>query len=187
MGERPGELLLVVHLEEGVEAGRRGGVVEVADLTVVERADDDEDGARAGLDRLQDLDAMHHEVLADGRDGRGAQRLVGDHALEVAELAAEVARVGQHGEGVGPRVGVGPGLGDGVDPLADGAGAGAGALDLGDDREGARAAQGGREAGAADLPTKGGGGQLGVGDGTHPVGDLDALPGHDLGELVHAA
>ena len=140
--ERALELGLVMDLEKGVQTGELRRAVDRADLVVGQAADDDEDAAGASLGRPQYLERVHHEVLADAGQGSGALCLVVGHLDQVGETALEISRLGQHRQAVGARLGVEPGLGDGVDLGLDLAHARGGPFDLGDDGQAPRDIQG---------------------------------------------
>ena len=71
-GEGAIELLAVVDLDQGVEAGLLGGLGELAQLGIREGGHDQEDGVGAGDPRLPDLVGIDDEVLAqDGQQGGG--------------------------------------------------------------------------------------------------------------------
>jgi XTP/dITP diphosphohydrolase/tetrapyrrole methylase family protein/MazG family protein len=112
--------------------------------------------------------------------------LVCDNADKVFEVAAKVAVIGEHGEGIGPSIGIGLGLGYGVDFSSDRPSTRASALDLGNDREATGTSERlGKGRSLARLAV-GSRREFGVRDGTHPVGDLEALPRHDFRKFVHA-
>ena len=179
------EFGFVVDFEEGVEAGELGGVAEAGEGVVVEGADDEEDGAGAGFGGFNDLDGVHHEVLAEAGNVAVGGDLELDDVPEVAEGAAEEFFVGEDGDGVGAGVGVAAGLLGGVGESGDVAGGGGAALDFGDDAEAAGLVEGLGEggAGAGDL---GEAGEFAVADGAEARGDFAALVGEDFGEFVHA-
>ncbi len=178
------ELGLVVDFEEGVEAGELGTVAQAGEGVVVQGADDEEDGAGAGLGGLDDLDGIDHEVLAQAGDVAAGGDLELDDVPEVAEGAAEEFFVGEDGDGVGAGVGVAAGLLRGVSGFLDGAGGGGAALDFGDDAEAAGLAKGLGEGGAGALDL-GEAGEVAIAHGAQARGDFGALVGDDLGEFVH--
>ena len=87
----PGDLLVVVDLDEGLEPPLVGGGVEADQRLVVEEADGEEDGVGPAVDRLVEVALGRGEVLAE--DGDRHQRP--DRADDVG-VAAEVDQVGHH-------------------------------------------------------------------------------------------
>ena len=96
------QVRFVVDLKQRIHAGRPGRVLQHPDLVIVESPDDDEHGARARLARLKHLDRMHHEVLAQAGQRPGGEGQTRRHLAEVIQRSAEIVRIGQHGERIGP-------------------------------------------------------------------------------------
>ena len=176
---------LGMDFKKGVEPCELGGFEKRGDLGVGKGADDDEDGAGAGLASLKNLDGVNHEVLADARNRGTVLVEERSHPDKVVEGAAKVFFVGEDGQGVGAGLAIFQGLfGRGEGGGGDGAGGGRAALDLGDDGEfPVAAAQGageGRRFGSHGVKR----GQLGQGNRADERGNFLPLPGHDLGEFV---
>ena len=94
--ERAVELVLVVDLDEHVEVEAERLAVQLGEVLVAQRGDDQQDrvGARDG--GLVDLVGVDDEVLAqDRQDGRAARR------AQVVERAAEVRPLGEDRQGDG--------------------------------------------------------------------------------------
>ena len=127
---------------------------------------------------------MDEKIFANAGQWRRGLTKVNGYSREIIEGAAEVFLVGQDGQRAGGGVAVALGLGRGGDAGGDGTGGGRSALYLGD--YGELAVRAPKRSGE-----RGYGGQRGVergefGERHRPdlAGDLDALPGHDFGELV---
>lgn len=184
VGDGAVEFGFVMDFKQRVEARGGGGGVKRFDFVVGERANDDQNGAGAGLAGLEHLDRMHHEILAQtGEGGRVAVEEAGDSG-EIGEGAAEIFIVGEDGERAGPGDAVAVRLVGRGDGGGDGAGGGRAALDLGDDGELAvGGAQGGAKRGRRG-PRGGSSGEFGIRHGTHKRGDFPPFPSHDLGEFI---
>jgi hypothetical protein len=116
------EFGLVVYLEERVEPGGRGGVMQGLDLLVGQGADNDEDGTGARQPGLQDLDRVDHEILPQAGNGGAASGEVAGHLLQILDATAEELLVGQDGQGGGAGGAVAAGLVRGGDVFLDGTG-----------------------------------------------------------------
>ena len=92
--EGPLDLALVVRLDEHREAELERERVEVGEEPVVgERSHDEQHRIRADAARLEHLDLVEHEVLAErGKRGRVAR------GLEIGDGSAEEGVVGEHGQ-----------------------------------------------------------------------------------------
>src|SRR3954470_6272289 len=90
--ERALELLLVMDLDEHVEVEAARLLVQLVEVVVLERGDDQQDGVRAGGGRFVELIRVDDEVLAQHGQLRG-----GDHLAQVVEAAAEVRALRQDG------------------------------------------------------------------------------------------
>ena len=83
----------IVHLAQHAESELAGGAVQVFQLRLAERGDDQQHGAGAVGLRFEQLEVVHDEVFAQARQGSGAG---GD--VEIFQRALEVSLVGEHGE-----------------------------------------------------------------------------------------
>ena len=81
---------LVVDLDQHVEVERARLAVQVGEVVVVERGDDQQDRVGAGRRRLVELVGVDDEVLAQDRQVGGRAR-----RLQVLERAAEVRLLGE--------------------------------------------------------------------------------------------
>ena len=90
------ELRRVVDLDEHVEAECGGGGVQLCQLLVAERRDDQQHGIGAGGERLVQLVDVDDEVLAQQRQPAGPTR-----EEQVIERAAEVGLLGEDRRGDG--------------------------------------------------------------------------------------
>jgi len=131
-----------VDLDERVDPRLTGCIQAGAELVVRQGPRDQEHGAGAQRPRLPDLVRVDREILAQHRHpGAGGNP-------KIVVRAAEPGRLGQDGDGCGARIDIGSSeIGD--RPIRDRcecAGRRGGALDLGNEREPRRVAQGGLEA-----------------------------------------
>ena len=69
--EGPRQLVLVVHLDQGVEGERAGQRLGTAELAVVERGGDEQDGVGTHRPGVADVEGADGEVLAQYRKGAG--------------------------------------------------------------------------------------------------------------------
>ncbi|OQC58836.1 MAG: hypothetical protein BWX54_00910 [Verrucomicrobia bacterium ADurb.Bin018] len=160
----------VVDFNEGVEAEVVGEGEEVAELGIVEDADDEEHGVGAHGGSFVNLVGGDDEVFAkDGEGGCGAG------LLEVGGGAFEEGGFGEDGEGSRAAGGVGAGEGGGGEVGGDVAEGGGGAFDFGDDAD-AGGVEGGGEVAEVGAPGGEGfeGSEGGVGFGG---GDFGAFGG----------
>ncbi len=123
--EGPIQLGLVVDLDQRGEAGRDGEFVQGLQTRVVEDRHDQENGVRAGLERLDDLAFIDEKVLPQQGPLDG-----GADDPEVFEGTLEEGFIRQDGEAGGARAVVGVGDLDGVEVCPDHTGAGGGLLDF---------------------------------------------------------
>ncbi len=75
----------IVHLAQHAESELAGGAVQVFQLRLAERGDDQQHGAGAVGLRFEQLEVVHDEVFAQARQGSGAR---GD--VEIFQRALEV-------------------------------------------------------------------------------------------------
>ena len=187
-GERPVQLLLVVHLHQHVHVQVRGEPGELAQLRVAERRDDEEHAVGPDGAGLVHLVFVDDEVLAQDRETAG-----GPGGDEVFVGALEELAVGQHREARSPARLVAAGDRGRVEVLPDHARTRGGLLHLRDDarapgadrlaeRLRERADRRGPLDAPAQLPQRG---PLG------PLGDLARLVGENaaqnVGVLSHGA
>ena len=180
----PLDLRFGMNLEKRVKPCGLGGIVEQADLGIVQGTDDDQDGACAGLPGFEHLERMDHEVLAQAGEMGGGRPQVGAHVLKILERSPKKLCIGQDGKGVGARLLVGPRLVDRRGIQGNITCRGGSPLDLGD--------HGKPSVGSAKRSGKGRGLSQGCvqprkfpfGNPPKPGGYLPALPFHDLGQLV---
>ena len=127
--QRAVELLLVVHLGDGVHAPRVGVGAQRAGHHVVDGGHDDQDAVGAQRARLRHLVAVEHEVLAQRGQLGGGARL-----RQMLGRALEGGAVGEHGQARRAARRVGLGERGRIEVGADQALGGARLLDLGDER-----------------------------------------------------
>ena len=118
----------VVEFDEHVELNITGRIVELFELVVIERGDDEEDGIGTRDAGFVDLTFVNGEVFSQKRNGRKA----GD-VHEVGKVSLEVFFVGENGHAAGSSVDVALGLADGIEIRIDDAGGRGGFFDFGND------------------------------------------------------
>ena len=179
------QLRLVVDLDEHVEADRGGQLVELDQLEVGERGDDEQHAVGAHQSGVGDVAGVDREVLAQHRERRGVAR-----RAQVGDRPGEELGVGEHRQAGGTTVGVGAGERRRIEVAVEVALRRRAALDLGDDGQLARVGEGDREA-AGGAETAGRGQQVVevaiVGGGRLPVALDDAVEvRHRLGTAIRS-
>ena len=127
--KRAVELSRVVHLDQHRHPERTRTRLEVGELRIVQRRDDQQDGIGAHRARFRDLVIVDDEILAQRGKTAGATR-----RGQVFGRTLEILAVGQHGQARGAATVVAFGDADGIEFGPQHAAARARLLDLGDHR-----------------------------------------------------
>ena len=168
----------VVDFDEDVELHVAGGIIEAAELIVIQRGDDEEDGIGSGYAGFVDLAFVDGEVFAQERDGGDFRDLD-----EVGKVPLKVFFVGQDGHAGGAAVDISLGLTDVIEVGIDDAGGGRGFFDFGNDAELVGSSVEGRSESSELIAHQGGSPQF-PGEGNEGL-NLLFLKGDNFIQLVH--
>ena len=131
------EFALFVDFKKRIQSGELRRFVKQLDVLVFQCTDYNKNCPRTGLGGFDDLQWVHHEVLAQAGHMATSGDLELDDVPQVAQGATKIFFIGEDGDAVGAGIGIAAGLFDGVSPGFDFPGGGGSALDFSDDAEAA--------------------------------------------------